>query len=205
MRQFVEKLEQLQERLLEMAGLVESSIQSSIRALVERDQLEIEIDETVTRILALQQPVASDLRLIRAVGKMNTDLERMGDLAVNIVERALTLIKMPQVKPLIDIPQMASIVEFMVRSSLDSFVKRDADLARGVLVSDDAVDDLRDAIYKDLIEYMQSDPSTIPAAIDLMFVARNLERIADHATNIAEDAVFVIQGVDVRHAKPKAS
>jgi phosphate transport system protein len=220
MRQFFEKLEQLQESLLEMAGLVESAIHSSIRALVERDeepaqevlrnetrinQLEIEIDETVTRLLALQQPMASDLRLIRAVGKINTDLERMGDLAVNIVERALTLIKLPQVKPLIDIPQMASIVEFMVRSSLDSFVKRDADLAHGVLVSDDAVDDLRDAIYKDLIEYMQTEPSTIPAAIDLMFVARNLERIADHATNIAEDAVFVIQGVDVRHAKPKAS
>lgn len=220
MRQFFEKLEQLQERLLEMAGLVEASIHSSIRALVERDeepaqevlrnetrinQLEIEIDETVTRLLALQHPVASDLRLIRAVGKITTDLERMGDLAVNIVERSMALIKMPQVKPLIDIPQMASIVEFMVRSSLDSFVKRDADLARGVLVSDDAVDDLRDSIYRDLIEHMQKEPQTIPSAVDLMFVARNLERIADHATNIAEDAVFVIQGIDVRHAKPKAS
>ena len=220
MRQFFEHLEQLQQRLLEMAGLVESSIHSSIRALVERDeeqaeevlrsearinQLEMEIDGTITRLLALQHPVASDLRLLRAVGKINTDLERMGDLAVNIVERALTLLNMPHVKPLVDIPQMASIVEFMVRSSLDSFVKRDADLARSVLVSDDAVDDLRDALYKDLIEHMQNDPLTVPPAVDLMFVARNLERIADHATNIAEDAVFLIQGVDVRHAKPKAS
>jgi phosphate transport system protein len=220
MRQLFEQLEQLQQLLLEMAGLVESSIHSSIRALVERDeeqaeevlrsearinQLEIEIDGTITRLLALQHPVATDLRLIRAVGKINTDLERMGDLAVNIVERALTLLKMPQVKPLVDIPQMASIVEFMVRSSLDSFVKRDVDLARGVLVSDDAVDDLRDVVYKDLIEHMQTDATTVPAAVNLMFVARNLERIADHATNIAEDAVFLIQGVDVRHAKPKAS
>jgi phosphate transport system protein len=220
MRQFFEHLEQLQQRLLEMAGLVESSIHSSIRALVERDeeqaeevlrsearinQLEMEIDGTITRLLALQHPVASDLRLLRAVGKINTDLERMGDLAVNIVERALTLLNMPHVKPLVDIPQMASIVEFMVRSSLDSFVKRDADLARSVLVSDDAVDDLRDALYKDLIEHMQNDPLTVPPAVNLMFVARNLERIADHATNIAEDAVFLIQGVDVRHAKPKAS
>ncbi len=220
MRQFFEQLEQLQQRLLEMAGLVESSIHSSIRALAERDeeqaeevlrsearinQLEMEIDSTITRLLALQHPVASDLRLIRAVGKINTDLERMGDLAVNIVERALTLLKMPLVNPLVDIPQMASIVEFMVRSSLDSFVKRDADLARGVLVSDDAVDDLRDAVYKDLIEEMQNDPTTVPPAVNLMFVARNLERIADHATNIAEDALFLIQGVDVRHAKPKAS
>jgi phosphate transport system protein len=220
MRQFFEHLEQLQQRLLEMAGLVESSIHSSIRALVERDeeqaeevlrsearinQLEMEIDGTITRLLALQHPVASDLRLLRAVGKINTDLERMGDLAVNIVERALTLLNMPHVPPLVDIPQMASIVEFMVRSSLDSFVKRDADLARSVLVSDDAVDDLRDALYKDLIEHMQNDPMTVPPAVNLMFVARNLERIADHATNIAEDAVFLIQGVDVRHAKPKAS
>jgi phosphate transport system protein len=220
MRQFFEHLEQLQQRLLEMAGLVESSIHSSIRALVERDeeqaeevlrsearinQLEMEIDGTITRLLALQHPVASDLRLLRAVGKINTDLERMGDLAVNIVERALTLLNMPHVKPLVDIPQMASIVEFMVRSSLDSFVKRDADLARSVLVSDDAVDDLRDALYKDLIEHMQNDPLTVPPAVHLMYVARNLERIADHATNIAEDAVFLIQGVDVRHAKPKAS
>jgi phosphate transport system protein len=137
--------------------------------------------------------------------KINTDLERMGDLAVNIVERALTLLNMPHVPPLVDIPQMASIVEFMVRSSLDSFVKRDADLARSVLVSDDAVDDLRDALYKDLIEHMQNDPLTVPPAVNLMFVARNLERIADHATNIAQDAVFLIQGVDVQHAKPKAS
>jgi phosphate transport system protein len=216
MSHFTEELGQLQERLLEQAGLVESAIHTSVQAVVGRDetkaqevlsnetrinQLEIEIDESATRLLALQHPLATDLRLVRAAMKINTDLERMGDLAVNIVERALALMKMPPVGPQIDIPQMASIVEFMVRSSLDSFVRRDADLARGVLASDDAVDDLRDAIYHELISFMQREPSSVPAAVDLIFVARNLERIADHATNIAEDALFVIQAVDVRHGR----
>jgi len=216
MRHFIEELEHLQQKLLEEAGLVEAAIHGSIKALVERDegpaqdvlrnearinQLEVEIDETATRLLALQHPMASDLRLIRAASKINTDLERMGDLAVNIVERALGLLQQPVVKPLIDIPQMASLVEFMVRSSIDAFVKRDADLARGVLASDDAVDDLRDSIYQELIEFMQRETTSIPASVNLMFVARNLERIADHATNVAEDALFVIQAIDVRHGR----
>ncbi|HWB86467.1 MAG TPA: phosphate signaling complex protein PhoU [Bryobacteraceae bacterium] len=220
MRHFIEELEHLQERLLEEAGLVEAAVHSSIKSLVDRDetpardvlrnearinQLEIEIDESATRLLALQHPMATDLRFIRAAMKINTDLERMGDLAVNIVERALGLLQQPAVKPLIDIPQMASLVEFMVRSSIDSFVKRDADLARGVLASDDAVDDLRDAIYQELIEFMQKEPASVPSAVNLMFVARNLERIADHATNVAEDALFVIQAVDVRHGRQQAS
>jgi phosphate transport system protein len=215
-RHFMQELDELQQQLLDMAGLVEAGIHSSVQSVTERNeapaeevlanetrinQLEILIDEGVTRLLALQNPVASDLRLLRAIGKMNTDLERMGDLAVNIAERAITLISQPQVKPRIDIPQMASLTEFMVRSSIDSFVKRDVDLANGVLASDDAVDDLRDAVYRELMEFMQQEPATIPASISLMFVARNLERIADHATNIAEDALFFIQGVDVRHSR----
>jgi len=212
----MQELDELQQQLLDMAGLVEAGIHGSVQAVTERDeapadevfanetrinQLEISIDEGVTRLF-VQNPVASDLRLLRAIGKMNTDLERMGDLAVNIAERALTLISWPPVKPRIDIPQMASLTEFMVRSSIDSFVKRDVDLANGVLASDDAVDDLRDSVYRELMEFMQKEPATIPAAISLMFVARDLERIADHATNIAEDALFFIQGVDVRHSKP---
>jgi phosphate transport system protein len=210
----MQELDELQQQLLDMAGLVEAGIHASVQSVTERNeapaeevlanetrinQLEILIDEGVTRLLALQNPVASDLRLLRAIGKMNTDLERMGDLACNIAERAITLISEPPVKPRIDIPQMASLTEFMVRSSIDSFVKRDVDLANGVLASDDAVDDLRDAVYRELMEFMQKEPATIPASISLMFVARNLERIADHATNIAEDALFFIQGVDVRH------
>ena len=209
-----EGLEELKKKLLEMCGLVESAVYRSVLSLVEKDddqaqqvlrnearinQMEIEIDDLATRLLALQQPTAGDMRFITAAIKINNDLERMGDLAVNITERALSLMHEPVVRPLIDIPQMANLTESMVRKALDSFVKGDADLARGVLVSDDAVDDLRDVIYKELIRFMQNDPSSIPQALDLVFVARNLERIADHATNIAEDVLFMVQGVDVRH------
>ena len=161
--------------------------------------MEIEIDDLATRLLALQQPMATDLRLLTSAIKINNDLERMGDLAVNIVERALSLINEPLIKPLIDIPAMATRVQSMIRKSLDAFVKRDAELARTVLVSDDAVDELRDAIYEELITYMERDPKTVRQGINLMFVARNLERLADHATNIAEDVLFLVEGVDVRH------
>ena len=209
-----EGLDELKRKLLEMSGLVESAVYRSVLSLVEKDddqaqqvlrnearinQMEIEIDDLATRLLALQQPTAGDMRFITAAIKINNDLERMGDLAVNITERALSLMHEPVVRPLIDIPQMANLTESMVRKALDSFVKGDADLARSVLVSDDGVDDLRDVIYKELISFMQADPSSIPQALDLVFVARNLERIADHATNIAEDVLFMVQGVDVRH------
>ena len=214
MRHFVEELDDLKNRLLEMSGLVEAAVYRSVLALVEKDedqaqqvlrnearinQMEIEIDDLATQLLARQQPMASDLRFITAAIKINNDLERMADLAVNIVERALSLIHEPVVRPLIDIPQMARLTESMVRKSLDAFVKRDAELARSVLVSDDAVDDLRDVIYEELIRFMQKDPAAIPQSVDLIFVARNLERIADHATNVAEDVLFLVEGVDVRH------
>jgi phosphate transport system protein len=214
MRHFTEELEDLRKELLTMAGLVELAVHQSVLSLTERDpdraqqvlvgearinQLEIRIDELATRLLALHQPMAGDLRFLTAAIKINNDLERIGDLAVNIVERSLSLISQPPVKPMIDIPRMAQLAESMVRNSLDSFVKRDAELARGVLVSDDAVDDLRDAITKELVSFMERDPATVSRALDLILVARNLERIADHATNIAEDVLFLVQGVDVRH------
>jgi phosphate transport system protein len=214
LRHFVEELDYLRSRLLEMSGLVEDSVHRSVLSLAEKDaqqaqrvlhneaeinRMEIEIDDLATRLLALQQPMATDLRFITAAIKINNDLERMGDLAVNIVERALSLINEPLMKPLIDIPLMADRVQSMIRKSLDAFVKRDADLARNVLVSDDAVDELRDSIYEELVSYMERDPKTIRQAVSLMFVARNLERLADHATNIAEDVLFLVQGVDVRH------
>ena len=214
MRHFIEELEDLRKQLLEMAGLVERAVHDSVLSLMERDQeraqrvlvnearinqMEIRIDELATRLLALNQPMARDLRFLTAALKINNDLERMGDLAVNIVERALSLMAQPPVKPLIDIPRMAQLAESMVRNSLDSFVKRDAELARSVLLSDDAVDDLRDTIFKELVGFMERDPSTVSRALDLILVSRNLERIADHATNIAEDVLFVVQGVDVRH------
>ena len=214
MRHFIEELDDLQKELLAMAGLVELAVHESVLSVTRRDperaqrvlmnearinQMEIRIDEMATRLLALHQPMARDLRFLTAAIKINNDLERMGDLAVNIVERSLSLISQPPVKPMIDIPRMAQLTESMVRNSLDSFVKHDAELARGVLVSDDAVDNLRDSITKELIGFMEKDPSTVSRALDLILVARNLERIADHATNIAEDVLFLIQGVDVRH------
>ncbi len=214
MRHFIEELEDLQGRLLEMGTLVESAIHTSVLALTERSEaqaqqvlgnedrinhLEIEIDELAVRLLALQQPMARDLRFLTAAIKINTDLERMGDLAVNIVERAIALMNRQPVKPLIDIPQMARTTESMVRKSLDAFVKREPELARSVLLSDDTVDRLRDSIHNELIAFMQQNPDAIPQALELILVARHLERIADHATNIAEDTLFLVKGVDVRH------
>ena len=214
MRHFIEELDELQKKLLEMGGLVESGVHNSVLSLTEHNetlaqevlrnearinQMEIEVDDFAVGLMALYQPMARDLRFLTAAIKINADLERMGDLAVNIVERALSLIYQPPVKPLIDIPQMAKLVESMVRRSLDAFVKRDPELARAVLLSDDAVDELRDAIYHELIGFMERDSRTVSRAVDLMFVARNLERIADHSTNISEDVLYLVQGVDVRH------
>jgi phosphate transport system protein len=214
LRHFIEELEQLKTKLLEMSALVESSIQRSISAVTQKDRgaaeevfrtearinaIEIEIDEFAINLLALQQPMAADLRLIVAALKINTDLERMGDLAVSIAERALSLIDGPVIKPMIDIPHIAGLVQSMVRKALDAFVMRDPDLARSVLASDDAVDSLRTACYHELVSYMESDPEHIQQALHLLVVTRNLERIADHSTNIAEDVLFLVKGVDVRH------
>lgn len=214
MRHFIQELDRLQERLLEMGGLVESSIHESIATLIERDenraekvwenearinQSEIEIDDLATQLLALQQPMARDLRFITAAIKINSDLERMGDLAVNVVQRSLKLIKQPEIKPLVDIPRMAKLVEAMVRKSLDSFVRRDPELARSVLLSDDDVDRLRTSVYDDLVVLMQQDSTVVPQGVDLILISRQLERIADHSTNIAEDTLFLVKGIDVRH------
>jgi len=213
-RHFTQELEELNQRLLQMGGLVEATIHRSVRSLVERNSalaeqvirdepeindMEIQIDSLTTRLLARQQPVAKDLRFLTAAMKINTDLERMGDLAVNIAERALSLLAQPPVKPMIDIPRMAVLVESMLLNSLDAFVNADEAKARSVLMSDDEVDLLRDAVYGELVDYMQKDPTVVRSAVDLIFVARNLERIGDHATNIAEDVVFFVKGVDVRH------
>jgi phosphate transport system protein len=214
MLHFREELEELQSKLLEMGGLVEAAIHNSVDALVDRDedkakevlwteaqinQKEIEIDDLATRQLALFQPMARDLRFLTSAIKMNSDLERMGDLAVNITEGALRLMNEPSVKPLVDIPKMATLTESMVHRALDAFAKRDAELAREVLLSDDEVDRLRDAVYDELLLFMQEERTTINRSVSLMFIAQNLERIADHATNIAEDVLFLVKGIDVRH------
>ena len=214
MLHFREELEELQSKLLEMGGMVESAIHNSIYALVERDeerakevmwkeaqvnQKEMEIDDLATRMLALFQPMARDLRFITAVIKMNADLERMGDLAVNITERALSLMQEPSQRPLVDIPKIAELAESMVHRALDAFARGDAEMAREVLLADDEVDNLRDAVYNELVNFMQEERTTIQRSINLLFIAQNLERIADHATNIAEDVLFLVKGIDVRH------
>ena len=214
MRHFFEELKDLQGKLLEMSALVEAAIQRSIAAVLQKDsnaaaevlknearinQIEIEIDEYAVKLLALQQPMAIDLRFIVAALKINTDLERMGDLAVNISERAKSLMEQPVIKPMIDMQHIAGLVQSMVRKSLDAFVARDSELARSVLASDDAVDNLRTANYHELVSFMEKDPHNIKAALDLLAISRNLERIADHSTNIAEDVLFLVKGVDVRH------
>jgi phosphate transport system protein len=214
MRPLITQLDELQGRLLAMSSLVQSAIHDSVLSLVERreelarrvlsnedqiNRLQIEVDERAIRLLALQQPMAKDLRFITAAIKINTDLERMGDLAVNIAERSIALAGRPPIKTLAEIPQMADIVQSMVRDSLDAFVRRESELARSVLLSDDKVDRLRDSIQLELISVMQKDPSVVLQGVDLILVARHLERIADHSTNIAEDVLFLTKGVDVRH------
>ena len=213
-RHFEQELEQLKGKLLEMSALVEASVQRSVAAVTQKDrsaaeqvfrnearinQLEMEIDEFAITLLATQQPLAADLRLIVAALKINTDLERMGDLSVNIAQRAVSLLSEPMIKPMVDIRHMSSLVESMVRKSLDAFVANDADMARSVLASDDAVDSLRTASYHELVSFMEKDPHNIPQALDLIGITRSLERIADHSTNIAEDVLFLVKGIDVRH------
>ncbi len=163
------------------------------------NQLDIEIDGFATRLLALHQPVARDLRFLTATIKINSDLERMGDLAVNIAQRSISLLSRPPLKPLVDVPHMSRIVESMVRKSLDAFVQRDEELARSVLLSDDEVDDLKNSVYQELLGSLESGTAPAGTAFDIIFIAHNLERVADHATNIAEDVLFLIKGIDVRH------
>ena len=165
----------------------------------EVNALQIEIDDRCIKLLALQQPMASDLRLITSAMKINADLERIGDQAVNIAENATKMLAAPPLKPLIDLPRMAERAERMTRDSLDAFVRRDAALAREVLAQDDEVDGLKDTIFRVLLTYMMADPGTIERALALILISRNIERIADHATNIAEDVIFLVEAKDVRH------
>lgn len=213
-RHFDEELESLKEKLILMAGLAEQMIYKAVSSLTQRNpslidevdsqenrinHLQIEIDEMCLRLLALRQPVAVDLRFITSAMKINSELERIGDQAVNITQCSAYLIKQPQLKPLIDIPRMAEVVQKMVKDSLDAFVSQDVNQARLVLNRDDEVDGLKDQIFRELLTFMMSDQSTIPRALELILVSRHLERIADHATNIAEDVIYLVQGKDVRH------
>ena len=213
-RHFHEELAALKQTLLAMGGLVEDQIRRVMRALVERDDAqardvidrdrevnayENEIDEKCVELLALHQPAAGDLRFLTTAMKIVTDLERIGDQAVNIAQRVLELNQEPQLKPYIDLPRMAEKAQAMVKSSLDAFVARDTALARRVRAEDGAVDDLNHQIFRELLTFMMADPSTIPRAIRLILIARFLERVADHATNIAEMVVYMVESRMVRH------
>jgi phosphate transport system protein len=213
-RHFHEELEALKQTLLAMGGLVEDQIRRVMRALTERDDAlaqevidrdrqvnayDVEVDETCVNLLALHQPAAGDLRFITTAMKIVTDLERIGDQAVNIGQRALELNREPQLKPYIDLPRMAERAQAMVKESLDAFVTRDTELARRVCAADAEVDALKEQIFRELLTFMMEDTRTISRAIRLILISRFMERVADHATNIAEMVIYMVEGKMVRH------
>jgi len=213
-RHYDGELQELRHLVLEMGGFVEKQVEDAMRALIERDaefarliierdktvnRMDVQIDDICLRLLALHQPTARDLRLITTALKITTDLERSGDMAENIAERAIELSREPQLKPLIDIPRMASIAQGMLRQALDAFVREDPDLALLVCHQDDAVDALTDQLLRELLTFMMEDPHTISRALRLIFISKYLERLADHATNIAEMVIFMVKGKSIRH------
>ena len=219
-RHFDEELSDLKTKLLRMASLAEDQIDKALTALVTRDSalarqvierdhevngLDVEIDEECIRLLALHQPAARDLRLVTTAMKISTELERISDLAENVSERAIELNEEPQLKPYIDIPLMGKMARIMVKESIDAFVKNDAALARKVLTDDDYVDDLMEQLFRELLSFMLEDTRTISRAIRLSFIAKYLERMADHATNIAELVVYLVEGKIIRHTIPPGS
>ena len=218
MRHFDIEMNNIKKKLLDMAEIVQEMIKFSVDMIVKRDinlsqevfnrereanLTEIVVDDTCLKLIALNQPVGADLRFITSAMRINSDLERMGDEAVNICEIGENLLKYPDLKPLIDIPKMAKTVVAMVIDSICAFNTSDAELADTVLSKDDEVDELKITIIKDLLEFMTdtSDKTMLIRAMDLMFIAKNLERLGDHATNIAEDVIFMVHGKDIRHLR----
>jgi phosphate transport system protein len=214
-RHFERDLEELKERLLWMRSLAERAVHQAVHSVLDADEklaqtvlkeenaineLQIEIDDRVVQLLALHQLMAADLRFVLAVARINNDLERIGDQAVNMAQAALHILRHPRVKPYVDLPRMSELAEGMVRDSLNAVVRGDIEIARAVLIRDDQVDNLRDQIFRELLSYMMGDSSVIFQAFELILVAKNLERVADHATNIAEDVIYMVEGHDVRHA-----
>ncbi len=212
---FLEELEFLKERLLSMGGLAEERVRAAMSGLVDRERgtlrdivagdeplnrLHVEIDSFALRLLALHQPVAADLRAVVAAIKINTDLERVGDLAVNIAEAALRYLDYTPVKPLLDLPRMAAIAQGMLRDAIDSYVRRDVALARTILERDDQLDELKTQIFRELLTYMIEIPAKVGPSLELVLISRHLERIGDHATNVAEDVIFMVSAEDVRHS-----
>jgi phosphate transport system protein len=213
-RHFAEELKELNQRLLIMGGLAEERLSTAMLALIERDsglmtsvvegdeavnRLHLEIDDRCFKLLALHQPMAVDLRMIVAAVKINSDLERVGDLAVNVAEASERYLEHAPVKPLIDIPRMGSMAQRMLHEALQAFVSRDVEAAQAVLTQDDVLDGLKDQIFRELLTYMLGDTRKIEPGIDLILISRHLERVGDHATNIAEDVIFIVEARDVRH------
>ena len=216
-RHFEKDLEELKERLLWMGSLAERSVHQAIHSVLDSDEklaltvldeegaineLQVEIDDRVVQLLALYQLMATDLRFVLACSRINNDLERIGDQAVNIAQSAQRIVRHPRVKPYVDLPRMSEIAEEMVRDALNALVRKDVELAQDVLKRDDQVDQLRDQIFRELLSYMMGDSAVVFPAFELILVAKNLERIGDHATNIAEDVIYMVAGSDVRHSAP---
>jgi phosphate transport system protein len=213
-RAYEEQLGQLRTAVLEMGGLVEEQIGQAVRALTQRDEalaratmerdhtvnrFDVEIDDLSLKLLALHQPAARDLRLITTALKITTDLERIGDMATHIAERAIELAAELPIKPYIDIPRMADLARDMLRRSLDAFVREDTELALAVCSADDAIDQLHEQLFRELLSFMAEDPTTVSRAMRLLFVSKYLERVGDHATNIAEMVIFMVKGRSIRH------
>ncbi len=213
-RAYEEQLGQLRTAVLEMGGLVEEQIGQAVRALTQRDEalahatierdhtvnrFDVEIDDLSLKLLALRQPAARDLRLITTALKITTDLERIGDMATHIAERAIELAGELPIKPYIDIPRMADVARDMLRRSLDAFVREDTELALGVCLADDMIDQLHEQLFRELLSYMVENPATVSRAMRLLFVSKYLERVGDHATNIAEMVIFMVKGRSIRH------
>ncbi len=213
-RHFDEQIQEIRQKLVRMGGLAESMVASSLRMLIERDSrhhrdvqereeevngLQIEIDDMAVRVTALQQPVGSDVRFLFMAARITSELERIADQAINVCQNAVHLLQAPPLKPFVDIPIMAEIAQRMVRDSIDALVRKDVSLAERVLTEEEKVDAFRDQVFRELLTYMMADPATIPRALSLILISRNLERVGDHATNIAEEVVYWIQGRDIRH------
>ena len=216
-RHFEKDLDELKERLLWMGSLAERAVHQAIHSVLDGDEtlaravldeegaindLQVEIDDRVMHLLALFQLMAADLRFVLAVSRINNDLERIGDQAVNIAQSAQRIVRHPRVKPYVDLPRMSELAEEMMRDALNAVVRKDVELAKDVLVRDDQVDSLRDQIFRELLSYMMENSAVVFPAFELILVAKNLERIGDHATNIAEDVIYMVAGSDVRHSAP---
>ena len=216
MRHFDEQLQELLHKLVLMSSTAESMIRLAVRVLVERnenivediyakerevDQLQLQVDDAAVRLTALQQPVAADVRFLFMASRIANELERIGDQACNILQNAQHVLKQPPLKPIVDIPIMADVATKMVRDSLTAILDRNVALAQQILEEEAKVDAFRDQVFRTLLTYMMADPGTIQRALSLILISRNLERIGDHATNIAEEVIYWLQGRDVRHSK----